>query len=107
MASCGSSTGNAQASRVLKMSSHSARVRVLNTSANRSLVSFHDDVSFWSGLATLGGGVAITLAPHVALTAEVEGMLIWPVVSVRVSDTDVVKIDRPILFSDLGLLATF
>jgi hypothetical protein len=65
------------------------------------------DVSFWSGLATVGGGVAVTLAPHVALTAEVEGMLIWPAVSVRVSDTDVVKIDRPILFSDLGLLATF
>jgi hypothetical protein len=65
------------------------------------------DVSYWSGLATLGGGVAITLAPHVALTAEVEGMLIWPAVSVRVSDAEVVRIDRPILFSDLGLLATF
>jgi hypothetical protein len=65
------------------------------------------DVSAWAALATVGGGCVIALTSHVALLAEVEGMLIWPTVRVRVDAVDVFRIDRPTLLTDVGLLAIF
>jgi hypothetical protein len=72
-----------------------------------SVATREHDVSSWSALATVGGGCAIALTSHVALRAEVEGMLIWPTVRVLVDAVDVYRIDRPTLLTDVGLLAIF
>ncbi len=65
------------------------------------------DVSGFSALLSAGGGAALALGAHLALTAEAEAMLIWPSVTVRVGRTDAAQLNRPSVFAHAGLLATF
>jgi hypothetical protein len=65
------------------------------------------DRSTLTGLATASAGVAIALGPHVAAVAEADLLVPWSTVSVRVAASDVATFDRPSLFTQAGLLATF
>jgi hypothetical protein len=61
----------------------------------------------WSALAAVGGGLAVAVAPHVALVLEVEGMMFWPPVVVRIGGQDAAPFDHPSVLVDAGLHATF
>jgi hypothetical protein len=63
--------------------------------------------SAFSALLSAGGGVALALGAHLALTAEAEAMLIWPSVMVQVGTANVAQLNRPSVFAHAGLLATF
>jgi hypothetical protein len=66
----------------------------------------HDGSAF-SALVSAGGGLAVALGSHLALTAEAEGLVTWPSVIVRSGNTDVAHLNRPSLFAHAGMLATF
>ena len=66
----------------------------------------HDGSAF-SALISAGGGLAVALGSHMALTAEAEGLLTWPSVVVRTDDMDLAHLNRPSIFAHAGMLATF
>jgi len=66
----------------------------------------HDGSAF-SALISVGGGLAVALGSHMALTAEAEGLLTWPSVVVRTDDMDLAHLNRPSIFAHAGMLATF
>jgi hypothetical protein len=66
----------------------------------------HDGSAF-SALIAAGGGLAVALGSHMALTAEAEGIMTWPSVVVRTDDMDLAHLNRPSIFAHAGILATF
>ena len=66
----------------------------------------HDRAAF-SALVSAGGGLALMLGSHVALTAEADALFLLPSVVVRVGDVDAARLDRTSVLGHAGLLATF
>ena len=60
----------------------------------------------FSALLSAGGGLAVMLGSHLALTAEVDGLFILPSVVVQVGP-DTIHLRGPSIFAHAGLLATF
>jgi hypothetical protein len=60
----------------------------------------------WSLLTVGGGGVIITVVPHVALVAEVQALVTWPHTVVRLDGAEVGRTGWPSLLLSAGLLAT-
>jgi hypothetical protein len=52
-------------------------------------------------------GVAFALIPRLAILAEADALMSWPVRDVLVGTDIVATFDRPSLFAHAGLLATF
>jgi hypothetical protein len=93
--------------RVQPMLSAAAGVHHLGVQGTGAPAAREHDGSAFSALIAAGGGVAIALGAHMALTAEAEGMMTWPAVTVRADDMDVAHLNRPFIFAHAGMLATF
>jgi hypothetical protein len=65
------------------------------------------DLSTFSALATASAGVAVALAPRVAVLVEADMMVIAPTLAVHVGSAEVATIDRVSLYTHAGLLASF
>jgi hypothetical protein len=63
--------------------------------------------SSYSAALTAGVGAAVALAPHLALTAEADALMLSRTASVAAGGQDVAHLNRPALFARGGLLATF
>jgi len=63
--------------------------------------------SSYSALLSAGAGAVLALAPHLALTAEAEALVLSPPATVSVGAADVARLRRSALFAHGGLLATF
>jgi hypothetical protein len=57
-------------------------------------------------LTVAGGGVIVTLVPHVALVGEVQALATWPHTVVRLDGVDAGTIAWPSLLLTAGVLAT-
>lgn len=93
--------------RVQPMLSAAAGVHHLGVQGTGAPAAREHDGSAFSALIAAGGGVAIALRSHMAFTAEAEGMMTWPSVTVRTGDTDLANLNRPSIFAHAGILATF
>ena len=60
-----------------------------------------------SALGMASVGVAFALIPRLAILAEADALMSWPVREVRVGNDIVATFDCPSLFAHAGLLATF
>jgi len=65
------------------------------------------DSDEWSLLTVGGGGVIVTIARHLALTAEAQAMLTWPHTTVRLGGSEAGRTGWPSLLLSAGALATF
>jgi hypothetical protein len=63
--------------------------------------------SAFSALLSAGGGIAVMLGSHLALTTEVDGLLIFPSVIVQVGTAAAAHLQGLSIFAHAGLLATF
>jgi hypothetical protein len=93
--------------RVQPLLSAAAGVHHLGAQGTGAPVERQHDGSAFSALIAAGGGLAVALGAHMALTAEVEGMMTWPSVVVRTDDNDLAHLNRPTIFAHAGMLATF
>ena len=93
--------------RVQPMLSMAVGVHHLGVQGTGAPAAREHDGSAFSALVDAGGGVAIALGSHLALTAEAEGVMTWPSVVVRVGDMDLAHLNRPSIFAHGGMLATF
>jgi hypothetical protein len=81
-------------------------VRVRGTSAMPALARAHEGQVF-SGLVTVGGGLAFTLAARLSVTVELGALLFRPSVTVDVGSSEAAHLDGAALFAQGGLLARF
>jgi hypothetical protein len=93
--------------RVQPLLSASAGVHHLGVQGTGAPAAREHDGSAFSALIAAGGGLAVALGSHMALTVEVEGMMTWPSVVVRTEDMDLAHLNRPSIFAHAGMLATF
>jgi hypothetical protein len=93
--------------RVQPMLSAAAGVHHLGVQGTGAPAAREHDGSAFSALISAGGGLAVALGSHMALTAEAEGMMTWPPVVVRTDDMDLAHLNRPSIFAHAGMLATF
>ena len=93
--------------RVQPLLSAAAGVHHLGVQGTGAPAAREHDGSAFSALIAAGGGLAIALGSHMALTAEAEGMMTWPSVVVRTGDMDLAHLNRPSIFAHAGMLATF
>ena len=93
--------------RVQPLLSASAGVHYLGVQGTGAPAAREHDGSAFSALISAGGGVAVALGSHMALTAEAEGLMTWPSVVVRTDDRDLAHLNRPSIFAHAGMLATF
>lgn len=61
--------------------------------------------AFWAALVSAGGGTAWWLSPRVAVSAELQALLAWPSLRVRLSGQEAARAGRPSLLLTLGVLA--
>ena len=80
------------------------RARIAGTGAAPPYVGRDSDE--WSLLTVGGGGLIVTLVPHVALVAEVQALLTWPHTVVRLGGTEAGSTGWPSLLLSAGVLAT-
>ena len=52
-------------------------------------------------------GIALALGPRIAVIADADVVIFRPATTVRIGETDVATFDRPLLFTHVGLRATF
>jgi len=93
--------------RVQPLLSAAAGVHHLGAQGTGAPAAREHDGSAFSALITAGGGVAVALGSHMALTVEAEGIMTWPSVVVRTDDMDLARLNRPSIFAHAGMLATF
>jgi len=93
--------------RVQPLLSAAAGVHRLGVQGTGAPAAREHEGSAFSALIAAGGGVAVALGSHMALTVEVEGMMTWPSVVVRTEDMDLAHLNRPSIFAHAGMLATF
>jgi hypothetical protein len=94
-------------SRVQPLLSAAAGVHYLGVQGTGAPAAREHDGSAFSALISAGGGLAVALGSHMALTAEAEGMMTWPSVVVRSDNRDLANFNRPSIFAHAGMLATF
>ncbi|HSS38038.1 MAG TPA: hypothetical protein VLT58_04655, partial [Polyangia bacterium] len=93
--------------RVQPLLSAAAGVHHLGVQGTGAPAAREHDGSAFSALIAAGGGLAVALGLHMALTVEVEGMMTWPSVVVRSDQMDLAHLNRPSIFAHAGMLATF
>jgi hypothetical protein len=59
---------------------------------------------FWGAAADLGLGAALHLSPHVGVSAEAHGTLMFPYPAIQLANTEVGRVGRPALFAGMGLV---
>jgi hypothetical protein len=61
----------------------------------------------WSAVVNLGAGLSATLAPHLALVLEAQGMLFLPPIEVQIGDASASQFLGPSVLVNAGLCASF
>jgi hypothetical protein len=82
-------------------------INYLAAQGNSSTAGADYDRSAVSGLGMASMGVAFAFTTRLAILAEADVLMTWPVRDVLVGDEIVATFDRPSVFAHAGLLASF